>query len=109
MDSGKNYKVLSKPLMPADLPKRLIDLSECVKFLEENNNLLRVKSEVEAVHELAGIAKKLEGRKPVLFENVKGSAFPVLIGLLWNREIVGSIFNTRKEEVSFLIAEAIGA
>lgn len=108
MDSGENYKVFSKPLMPADIAKRLIDLSECVKFLEENNNLLRVKAEIEAVHELAGIAKKLEGGRPVLFENVKRSSFPVLIGLLWNRDIVGSIFNAPKEEVSLLIAEAIG-
>jgi len=108
MDSEENFKFFSKLLMSADIAKRLIDLSECVKFLEENNNLLRIKSEVEAVHELGGIAKKLEGGKPVLFENVKGSAFPVLIGLLWNRDIVGSIFNAPKEEVSLLIAEAIG-
>jgi hypothetical protein len=45
VDSGENYKVLSKPLMPADIAKRLVDLSECVKFLEKNNNLLRVKSD----------------------------------------------------------------
>ena len=41
--------------------------------------------------QLAGIAKRFEGGKAILFE-VKGSAWPVLVGLLWNRGLVGSLF-----------------
>lgn len=90
---------------PAD---RLVDLHACIEFLDATGNLLRVRSEVDARHELAGIARRFEGTKCVLFERVKGSAYPVLTGLLWNRGIVGSLFGTPKEKVPFLIAGAIG-
>ena len=71
---------------------RLIDLEACMDYLSTTGNLVRVASTVDPVHELAGIAKKFEGNKCVLFEKVKGSAFPVLMGLLWNRAIVGKLF-----------------
>ena len=45
-----------------DLAKRnLIDLQQYINFLQENNHLVRVKSEVDSYLELAGIAKKYEG------------------------------------------------
>ena len=61
------------------------------------------------MHELAGIAKKYEGKKCVLFEKVKGSAYPVFMGLLWNRDTVGALFNVPKEQVPFVIGAAIGS
>jgi 2,5-furandicarboxylate decarboxylase 1 len=94
---------------PSPAGERLVDLKKCIDYLEKTGNLVRVKSEVDPQHELAGIAKKYEGKKTVLFEKVKGSKFPVFIGLLWNREIVGSLFNVPKEEVPFVIGGAIGA
>lgn len=86
----------------------LIDLNACVRQLDANGQLRRVKTEVDPVHELAGIAKRFEGGKAMLFERVRGSDWPVLIGLLWNRALVGSLFGTAKEEVPFRIAAAIG-
>jgi len=88
---------------------RLVDLRACIEFLEKTGNLVRVKSEVDPVHELAGIAKQYEGKKCVLFEKVKGSEYPVFMGLLWNRDTVGSLFNVPKEQVPFVIGAAIGA
>ena len=87
--------------------RRLVDLGACMAFLDKTGNLVRVRSQVDARHELAGIARRFEGAKCVLFERVKGSSYPVLVGLLWNREIVGSLFGVRKEQVPFVIAEAI--
>lgn len=86
----------------------LIDLHEAIRRLDAGGQLLRVKSEVDPVHELAGIARRFEGGKAMLFERVKGSEFPVLVGLLWNRALVGSLFGAPKEEVPFRIAAAIG-
>ncbi len=93
--------------LPDDVARRLVDLNACIKFLESTGNLVRVKSEVDPEYELAGIAKKFEGKKCILFEKVKGSQFPVLIGLLWNRDIVGSLFGVPKEKVPFVIASGI--
>ncbi len=85
---------------------RLIDLKKCISFLEKTGKLVRVKSEVDPKYELAGIAKKYEGGKCVLLEKVKRSSFPVFIGLLWNRDKIGSIFNVPHEQVQNIMADA---
>lgn len=108
----KTASISSHSVRTGAIPKaagpRLVDLDACIAHLDKTGNLVRVKSEVDPVHELAGVAKRLEGGKCVFFERVKGSQCPVLIGLLWNRRIVGSLFETDEEEVPFLIAKAIG-
>ena len=100
---------LAEPAAPKAVGDRLVDLKKCIEYLEKTGNLVRVKTEVDAKYELAGIAKKYEGKKCVLFEKVKGSKFPVFMGLLWNRETVGGLFNVPKEKVPFVIGAAIGA
>jgi 2,5-furandicarboxylate decarboxylase 1 len=93
-----------------DLAKRnLIDLQQYIAFLEDNNHLVRVKSEVDPYLELAGIAKKYEGGKAVLFEKVKGSEHPVLMGFYWHRGILADLFNTSVGELPFTIANDIRA
>lgn len=94
--------------MPDEVAQRLVDLGSCIDYLEKNDKLVRVESEVDPKFELAGIAKKYEGKKCVLFEKVKGSDYPVFIGLLWNRNTIGDLFGVPKEEVPFVIAGAIG-
>ena len=93
-----------------DLAKRgLGELQACVQFLDEHDHLIRVHSPVDQDHELAGIAKKFEGGKAVLFENVKGQEFPVLVGLYWNRPMIAKLFGTTSEELPFALSEEIGA
>jgi len=94
--------------MPDPVAERLVDLDACISFLEKSGNLVRVKSEVDPEYELAGIARKFEGEKCLLFENVKGSEYPVFIGMLWNRNIVGDLFGVPKEKIPFTIASGIG-
>ena len=89
--------------------ERLTGLNSCIEFLEKRGNLARVKTPVSSKYELAGIAKKFEGKKCILFERVKGHKYPVFVGLLWNRDIVGELFRTHSEKVPFEIAEAIGS
>ncbi len=100
---------VAQPSMTPEVGDRLVDIRKCIDYLEKTGNLVRVKSEVDPNYELAGIAKKYEGKKCILFEKVKGSAFPVFMGLLWNREIVGNLFNVPKEQVPFVIGSALGA
>ena len=71
---------------------RLSDLTACIDFLDRAGQLIRVRSEVDPVFELAGIARQLEGTGCVLFERVRGSRFPVLCGLLADRDTVGQLF-----------------
>ncbi len=94
--------------LPDDVARRLVDLNTCIEFLESAGNLIRVKSEVDLEYDLAGIAKRFEGKKCILFEKVKGSEFPVFMGLLWNRDIVGSVFGVPKEKIPFVLASGIG-
>ena len=68
---------------PPTYSRRLIELQACIEFLDATGRLARVRSEVDPRHELAGIARRFEGGKCVLFERVKGSDYPVLAGLLW--------------------------
>ena len=87
----------------------LTDLQAYIEHLEANNFLARVKSEVDPHFELAGIAKKFEGDKVVLFENVKGCDYPVLIGLYWNLDVMASIFGCTSAELPFLLSNEIVA
>ncbi len=84
-----------------------MDFRQIIDHLDKKGKLLHVKSEVDCVHELAGIAKKYEGSdKAILFEHVKGKDFPVVIGLWWNREIIGTMFDIPGSEVPAFFGEA---
>lgn len=84
-----------------------MDFRSTIEMLERRSAVVHVKSEVNPVHELAGIARKFEGgNKVVLFERVKGRPYPVICGLWWNREVIGSLFGVSAKEVPALFAAA---
>ncbi len=69
------------------------DLGRILERLEQLGRLIRVRSEVDPVHELAGIAAGFEGGpSAVLFERVKGFDTPVFAGLYWSRELLSALF-----------------
>lgn len=77
-----------------------MDLQEVIAALDERGRVTRVRSAVDPAHELAGIAHKLEGGNVVLFEKVKGSDFPVVCGLWWNRDNVAAAFDATAKDVA---------
>ncbi len=85
------------------------DLQAYIRVLEEKGRLARVRTEVDLMHELAGVAKLFEGKEVVLFEKVRGYSMPVLIGLMWNRENLGALFGLSARELPFHIGEATAA
>ncbi|MGI9228423.1 MAG: UbiD family decarboxylase [Gammaproteobacteria bacterium] len=89
--------------------RKLTDLQDFIRFLEQHEQLIRVQTEVDPNLELAGIAKKFEGGKPVLFERVKGSAYPLLMGMYWNRDILARYFDTNSADLPFVLADEIRA
>lgn len=84
------------------------DLQTYIKILEKKGLLARVETEVDLVHELAGVAKHFEGKEVVLFENIRGYTMPVLIGLMWSRENVGALLGVSARELPFHISDAMG-
>jgi 2,5-furandicarboxylate decarboxylase 1 len=72
----------------------LHDLALIIERLEARGRLVRVRSEVDPRHELAGIAAQFEGGpRAVLFERVKGYDQPVFTGLYWSRELLGDLMD----------------
>ncbi len=60
------------------------NLQSFVAFLEQKKDLVRIKAEVDPVLEITEIAVRVvkQGGPALLFENVKGSKFPLLINVL---------------------------
>lgn len=91
-----------------DLARRgLRDLQGIVDFLARSGDLVRVKTPVDARHELAGVAARFNGGKVVLFERVRERAFPVLTGLYWNRDVLARVFGVPVRELSFFFADVV--
>ncbi len=89
-------------------PALIADLASIIDELEARGRLVRVKSEVDPKHDLAGIAAKFEGGpSAVLFENVKGYDHPVFIGLYWSRELLGDIFSRPAADLPQYISDCI--
>jgi 2,5-furandicarboxylate decarboxylase 1 len=85
----------------------LADLQTCLQMLEASGDLVRVRSEVDPVHQLAGVAYRFEGREVVLCEKVKGHDFPVLVGLYWNRAVLARLFGCDLKQLPFAVADAV--
>jgi 2,5-furandicarboxylate decarboxylase 1 len=105
---GKSTKRRPKAKLCGDLAKRgMSDLNGVIDFLSRQRDLVRVKSEVDPCFELGGVADKLHGGKPVLFERIKSSPWPVFGGLYWNRPVLADMFGMPETRLSFHIAEAV--
>jgi 2,5-furandicarboxylate decarboxylase 1 len=105
---GKSAKSRPKAKLCGDLAKRgMSDLNGVIDFLSKRRELVRVKTEVDPCFELGGVADKFHGGKPVLFDSVKGSPWPVFGGLYWNRPVLADIFGMPETRLSFHIAEAV--
>jgi 4-hydroxy-3-polyprenylbenzoate decarboxylase len=80
-------------------------LLECIKDLEENGHLIRIKEEVDPNLEMATYHLnefKKQG-KALLFENVKGSKYPAVSNLYGTLERSNFIFRDSIDKVKKLI------
>lgn len=73
------------------------DIQSFVRVLEERGELVRVSTPVSRELEITEIADRLvkAGGPAVLFENVRGSEFPLVIGMLGTRERVALSLGVR--------------
>ena len=89
-------------------PALIADLAAIIEELDTSGRLVRVKTEVDAKHDLVGIANQFHGQgKAVLFENVRGQEHPVFMGLYWSRELLGDIFMRDEFELPQYISDCI--
>ena len=89
-------------------PFPLADLRAVVERLDKLGRLARVRTPVDPVHQLAAIAARFEGRPhALLFEDVKGTDCPVLIGLYWSRELLADLLDVPQADLSGHITRCI--
>lgn len=89
------------------MAEKTMDLKACIERMDKAGRLAHVLTEVNAVHELSGVAAKLDGGKAVLFHKVKGYEYPVSTGMWWNRENIAAIFGRPSSELPELFAKAV--
>ncbi|MEE9369025.1 MAG: UbiD family decarboxylase [Pontiella sp.] len=79
---------------------------ECVEALEKNGQLIRISDEVDPHLEMAEIQRRVyqSGGSAILFENVKGCAFPCVSNLFGTPERARLIFKDTYDQVSTLVA-----
>ncbi|MBN9459595.1 MAG: UbiD family decarboxylase [Burkholderiales bacterium] len=84
------------------------DLGAIIERLDRRGRLVRVHSEVDPVHQLAGIAAKFEGGpRALLFEKVRGSRYPVFTGLYWSRALLADLFGHREQALPQYVSDCI--
>ncbi|MBL8289810.1 MAG: UbiD family decarboxylase [Rubrivivax sp.] len=84
------------------------DLGAIIETLDARGRLVRVRSEVDPAHQLASIAAQFEGRpQALLFEKVRGSRWPVFIGLYWSRELLADLLGRPERSLPQHVASCI--
>jgi 2,5-furandicarboxylate decarboxylase 1 len=104
----RDYMTLQKQPHTYQLSARgLKDLQGILSFLEAEGLLSTITTPVNRKHEVAGLAKKLEGGNALLFKHILSHEAPIFTGLYWNRELLSRIFQVETEKLPFLMADAI--
>ncbi len=86
------------------------DLRAIIDRLDERGRLVRVRSEVDPEHDLAGIAARFEGGpRAVLFEKVKGYDAPVFTGLYWSRELLADLMGRDEKALPAYVQDCIAS
>jgi len=83
------------------VPGPFADLRAFLRFLESRGQLKRVRAEVDPVHEITEIMCRVVKQQgpAVLFENVKGSSFPLLINMFGTAERIAWALGRTPAEV----------
>lgn len=74
--------------------------------LEKEGKLTKITKPVSTEYELAGVIAAL-GEKPVYFEKVKESAYPVVAGLISSKDLIAQAIRLRKDQLLPMLSTAI--
>ena len=73
-------------------------LREFIDELQKNGELTKITKPVSVEYEMAGIIAALS-EKPVFFENVKESSYPVVAGLVSSKDLICRSMGITKEQL----------
>jgi len=82
-----------------------LGLRNFIEELKNKGELIRITKPVSTEFEAAGIINAL-GEKPVYFENIKESNYPIVAGLVSSKELICRSLGITKEE---LLPKLLGA
>lgn len=82
-------------------------LREALEVLSNNDKLLICDTQVDPKYELGAVLKYFNNKKPILFNNVKGSRISVVGGMFGDRDIFYDMLNTTHEKRIFKFMDAI--
>ncbi|MGH7892880.1 MAG: hypothetical protein ACREN0_11460, partial [Thermodesulfobacteriota bacterium] len=87
--------------------KQFYDLQEYISYLEAIGDLVRVKTEVDPILEITEISSRvIRERGPALiFENVRGAAYPLAINLFGTEERVDVALGRKPRDVGEELVE----
>ena len=77
-----------------------------IEALDKKGELTRIRKAVSTEYELAGIINAL-GEKPVYFEKVKESSYPVVAGLVSSKELISQSLGIPKDQLLPKLSSAI--
>jgi UbiD family decarboxylase len=85
--------------MPIFISRRMnLNLRSFIEHIKKSGELTKITEPVSTEYELAGIINAL-GEKPVFFENIKESTFPVVAGLVSSKELICRSLSITKEQL----------
>ncbi len=77
-----------------------------VETLQKNGELTKITKRVSTEFEMAGIINAL-GEKPVYFENIKESSYPVVAGLVSSKDLIALSIGVNKDQLLPKLSSAI--
>ena len=77
-----------------------------IEDLDKKGELRRITQSVSTEYEVAGIIDAL-GEKPVYFEKIKESSYPIVAGLVSSKELIGKSLGITKEKLLSKLSAAI--
>ena len=77
-----------------------------IEKLQNSGELTKITQQVSTEYEMAGIINAL-GEKPVFFENIKESSYPVVAGLVSSKELICRSMDITKEQLLPKLLSAI--
>jgi 2,5-furandicarboxylate decarboxylase 1 len=83
-----------------------VGLRNFIEELQNKKELTKITKQVSTEYELAGIINAL-GEKPVFFESVKESKFPVVAGLVSSKDLICRSLGITKEQLLPKLTQAI--
>jgi 2,5-furandicarboxylate decarboxylase 1 len=83
-----------------------VGLRSFIETLDKKGELTRITKPVSTEYELAGIIDAL-GEKPVFFEQIKESSYPVVAGLVSSKELIAQSLGISKDKLLPKLSSAI--